>query len=235
MFKKRTIKKSPLKDTSNANDDQIGSKSSSSDTINEPTIISNKSQGRVTSQRRKKLDLSSSDESDSDDEDDKSVVKSKFIKRAKLNNQVDKTKEIKQGADNSVKDTTESSSNSNLEPGSRSSSSSSSDSDPDSNEQNDNTKEIKRHDSDGNRLYTGMKDYNAVKPKEMRVKGLSADIKANNVIDYQRDVCKDFLKNGYCGFGDTCKFLHYRDEFKPVKNKTNREWEDVIKKRSKKW
>ncbi|GME96243.1 metal ion binding protein [[Candida] boidinii] len=230
MFKKRTIKKLPLKDTSNG-DNEPGDSNSSLDTNNEPTIISKKPQG-IVSQRRRKLDLSSSDESDSDsdsdNDNDKPVVKSKFIKRVKLNNQTDKLKDTKQNI--------ESSGNSNSNSNSNSDASSDSDSDSNSNQQKANTeKEIKKHDSDGNKLYTGMKNYNAVKPKEMKVKGLSADIKANNVIDYQRDVCKDFLKNGYCGFGDTCKFLHYRDEFKPVKNQKNREWEDVIKKRSKKW
>lgn len=28
--------------------------------------------------------------------------------------------------------------------------------------------------------------------------------------DYQPDLCKDFKETGYCGFGDSCKFLHDR-------------------------
>ncbi|KAH3665815.1 hypothetical protein OGAPHI_004003 [Ogataea philodendri] len=58
------------------------------------------------------------------------------------------------------------------------------------------------------------------------IKPLSASIKTNTVVDYQPDVCKDFLKNGYCGYGDTCKFLHYRDEFKVVKAPKKKEWEE---------
>ncbi|XP_020826575.1 E3 ubiquitin-protein ligase RNF113A-like [Phascolarctos cinereus] len=33
--------------------------------------------------------------------------------------------------------------------------------------------------------------------------------------DYQPDVCKDYKETGFCGFGDTCKFLHDRADYKP--------------------
>lgn len=33
-------------------------------------------------------------------------------------------------------------------------------------------------------------------------------------IDYAPDVCKDYLETGYCGFGDSCKFLHDRGDYK---------------------
>lgn len=56
-------------------------------------------------------------------------------------------------------------------------------------------------------------------------------IKANVTMDYQRDVCKDFLKNGYCGFGDTCKFLHYREEFKKVERTGEQDWEKLSKRK----
>ena len=32
--------------------------------------------------------------------------------------------------------------------------------------------------------------------------------------DYQMDICKDFKETGYCGFGDSCKFLHDRSDYK---------------------
>lgn len=38
------------------------------------------------------------------------------------------------------------------------------------------------------------------------------NIKVFTVTDLQPDVCKEFFKNGFCGYGDTCKFLHIRDE-----------------------
>lgn len=33
-------------------------------------------------------------------------------------------------------------------------------------------------------------------------------------VDYQPDVCKDYKETGYCGFGDACKFLHDRSDYK---------------------
>ncbi|XP_074047239.1 E3 ubiquitin-protein ligase RNF113A-like [Macrotis lagotis] len=32
--------------------------------------------------------------------------------------------------------------------------------------------------------------------------------------DYQPDVCKDYKETGFCGFGDSCKFLHDRSDYK---------------------
>lgn len=58
-------------------------------------------------------------------------------------------------------------------------------------------------------------------------------IKESITVDFQRDVCKDFLKNGYCGFGDTCKFLHYREEFtiNDQKDGQVKEWDNVSKRK----
>ncbi len=33
-------------------------------------------------------------------------------------------------------------------------------------------------------------------------------------VDYQPDVCKDFKETGVCGFGDSCKYLHDRSDYK---------------------
>lgn len=40
------------------------------------------------------------------------------------------------------------------------------------------------------------------------------NVKLTLRMDYQHDICKDFKETGYCGFGDTCKFLHDRSDFK---------------------
>ncbi|KAF7985081.1 hypothetical protein HWV62_8955 [Athelia sp. TMB] len=54
-------------------------------------------------------------------------------------------------------------------------------------------------------------------PKAMRV-GPQRDmsggtIRTVTIVDYQPDVCKDYKETGYCGFGDTCKFLHDRGTY----------------------
>ncbi|KAF9520985.1 hypothetical protein BS47DRAFT_1335072 [Hydnum rufescens UP504] len=52
-------------------------------------------------------------------------------------------------------------------------------------------------------------------PKAMRVgpQKSTSTIRTVTVIDYQPDVCKDYKETGYCGFGDTCKFLHDRGTY----------------------
>lgn len=65
----------------------------------------------------------------------------------------------------------------------------------------------RRRDSDDDR-----DDDNAIRHK--RIKGVPDSIEATAVVDYQPDVCKDFWLTGYCGYGDTCKFLHIRDELR---------------------
>lgn len=33
-------------------------------------------------------------------------------------------------------------------------------------------------------------------------------------VDYQPDICKDYKETGFCSYGDTCKFLHDRGDYK---------------------
>ena len=72
-------------------------------------------------------------------------------------------------------------------------------------------------------VYRGMAGY--AKYTEERDDGSSAKFKTKGpmqaptnvrtitVVDYQPDVCKDYKETGYCGFGDTCKFLHDRSDY----------------------
>ncbi|KAL6940761.1 hypothetical protein ACO0QE_004677 [Hanseniaspora vineae] len=47
--------------------------------------------------------------------------------------------------------------------------------------------------------------------------------KVNVLMDYQPDVCKDYKLTGFCGYGDSCKFIHSRDDF--IKGtRTNIDW-----------
>ncbi|KAG1715767.1 hypothetical protein ID866_1391 [Astraeus odoratus] len=70
-------------------------------------------------------------------------------------------------------------------------------------------------------LYRGQKAYRShlkksqEVPKAMRVgpQRSTSTIRTATIVDYQPDVCKDYKETGYCGFGDTCKFLHDRGTY----------------------
>ena len=46
--------------------------------------------------------------------------------------------------------------------------------------------------------------------------------------DFAPDVCKDYKETGYCSFGDTCKFLHDRGDYKRGWE-IDAEWEEKMK------
>jgi len=56
--------------------------------------------------------------------------------------------------------------------------------------------------------------------KQTRNKFLAGPIKATTFVrtttrfDYQPDICKDYKETGFCGFGDTCIYLHDRGDTK---------------------
>ncbi|KAL8682529.1 MAG: hypothetical protein Q9224_006772 [Gallowayella concinna] len=40
------------------------------------------------------------------------------------------------------------------------------------------------------------------------------NIRTITVTDFAPDVCKDYKQTGFCGFGDSCKYLHAREDYK---------------------
>ncbi|MEW5299313.1 MAG: hypothetical protein WDW38_003399 [Sanguina aurantia] len=47
-------------------------------------------------------------------------------------------------------------------------------------------------------------------------------------MDYQPDVCKDYKETGFCSYGDACKFMHDRGDYKSGWE-MERQWEDEQK------
>ncbi|KAL0925172.1 hypothetical protein M5K25_003483 [Dendrobium thyrsiflorum] len=71
----------------------------------------------------------------------------------------------------------------------------------------------------------GYTDYKAGFRREQTVAGekaggahgplrASEHIRVSARFDYQPDICKDYKETGYCGFGDACKFMHDRGDYK---------------------
>ena len=86
---------------------------------------------------------------------------------------------------------------------------------------------------------TGYKDYRAGFRREQTVSGqkttgshgplrASAHVRMSIRVDYQPDICKDYKETGYCGFGDACKFLHDRGDYK-AGWEIDRDWEEKQK------
>lgn len=50
--------------------------------------------------------------------------------------------------------------------------------------------------------------------------------------DYQPDICKDYKETGFCGYGDQCKFLHDRSDYKSGWQQ-EREWDAAMAKKKK--
>lgn len=59
----------------------------------------------------------------------------------------------------------------------------------------------------------------------------ASNIRTITVTDFTPDVCKDYKQTGFCGFGDNCKFLHAREDYKQGWQ-LDREWENVTKGKS---
>ena len=58
----------------------------------------------------------------------------------------------------------------------------------------------------------------------------SAHIRVSARFDYQPDICKDYKETGYCGYGDSCKFMHDRGDYKSGWQ-MEKEWDEAEKAR----
>ena len=73
-------------------------------------------------------------------------------------------------------------------------------------------------------LYTGKDNYTMFNKPKDKPTGVKAALKgpvrapaflrATTRWDYAPDICKDYKETGFCGFGDSCKFLHDRSDYK---------------------
>ena len=52
-----------------------------------------------------------------------------------------------------------------------------------------------------------------------------ANLRATTRWDYAPDICKDYKETGFCGFGDSCKFMHDRSDYK-FGWQLEKEWDD---------
>ncbi|EEP82449.1 conserved hypothetical protein [Uncinocarpus reesii 1704] len=64
------------------------------------------------------------------------------------------------------------------------------------------------------------------KPKMGPTRTAPTNVRMTTFIDFAPDVCKDYKKTGYCGFGQNCVFLHDRGDYKQGWE-LDRDWEKV--------
>ncbi|KAJ1678290.1 RNA-splicing factor [Spiromyces aspiralis] len=55
-----------------------------------------------------------------------------------------------------------------------------------------------------------------------------SNIRSTTVFDYQPDICKDYKETGFCGYGDSCIYLHDRGDYKSGWQ-LEKEWEEMQK------
>ncbi|XP_023440880.2 2-amino-3-carboxymuconate-6-semialdehyde decarboxylase isoform X1 [Dasypus novemcinctus] len=84
-----------------------------------------------------------------------------------------------------------------------------------------------RRGKEDDKIYRGINNYQKyVTPKDTSTGNASSGMVRKGPVrapehlratvrwDYQPDICKDYKETGFCGFGDSCKFLHDRSDYK---------------------
>ncbi|KAF0387233.1 RING finger protein [Gigaspora margarita] len=100
-------------------------------------------------------------------------------------------------------------------------------------------KKLAAEEADDDNLYKGQNAYKTYIKKRDTAAGNAAsskikagpiraptNIRVTSRFDYQPDICKDYKETGYCGYGDSCKFLHDRGDYKSGWQ-LEREWEEM--------
>ncbi|KAM3571099.1 hypothetical protein VYU27_006842 [Nannochloropsis oceanica] len=94
----------------------------------------------------------------------------------------------------------------------------------------------------GEKIYRGQAGYRNYVPKnEAQIGGnkytgtqgpirAPSYLRATAVFDYKPDICKDYKETGFCGFGDGCKFMHDRSDYKSG-YELEQEWETQQKRK----
>ncbi|CAA2968654.1 zinc finger CCCH domain-containing 1 [Olea europaea subsp. europaea] len=90
----------------------------------------------------------------------------------------------------------------------------------------------KRSDGD-EKLYKGLHGYTDYRAGFRREHAIASE-KAGLLptLEFQPDICKDYKETGYCGYGDSCKFMHDRGNYKSGWQLEN-EWNEREKARKK--
>lgn len=59
-----------------------------------------------------------------------------------------------------------------------------------------------------------------------------SNVRRSYEVDYNPPICKDFKETGFCGYGDSCKFAHMREDYKSGWQLEN-DWEEQQKRKQK--
>lgn len=81
----------------------------------------------------------------------------------------------------------------------------------------------------GKKIYKGkLKEIGLVHSKFAGPMKSVENLRVTVRFDYQPDICKDYKETGYCGYGDSCKFMHDRGDYK-TGWQLERDWEEKQK------